>query len=114
LKANIRYKKQIQKLEGKDKEVHETLKHVQKQYVIKAKTDDCIGRYPDVSKRHVVLSYAEGTFGVNDLVKFNTILTRPPNPDALPQMCGRLARQGQKEDTLYLEYILLENTIEEA
>lgn len=75
---------------------------------------ECIGRYPDISKRHVVVSYTEGTYGLNDLVIFNTILTRPPNPDALPQMKGRLDRNGQKDSILYLEYILLKDTIEEA
>jgi hypothetical protein len=77
-------------------------------------SNDNIGRFPDISKRHVVLSYSEGTFGLNNLTIFDTILSRPPNPDLLPQMKGRLDRNGQKSNLLYLEYILIENTIEEA
>jgi len=77
-------------------------------------TSKNIGRYPDITKKHVVVSYSEGTYGLNDLVIFDTILTRPPNPDALPQMKGRLDRSGQKASILYLEYILIKNTIEEA
>ena len=73
-----------------------------------------VGRYPDISKNHVVLSYTEGTFGLNNLVIFDTILTRPPNPDILPQMKGRLDRTGQKSEILYIEYIIIKNTIEEA
>ena len=73
-----------------------------------------VSRYPDKSKRHVVLSYAEGTYGLNDLVIYNTIVSRVPNPDILPQCLGRLNRPGQKSDILYMEYIILENTIDEA
>jgi len=73
-----------------------------------------IGRYPDISKKHVVLTYAEGTYGLNDLIKYNTILTRPPEPDKLPQMKGRLDRYGQTEEQLKIEYIIIKNTIEEA
>ena len=78
-----------------------------------SKYDD-ISRYPDKTKKHIVLSYAEGTFGLNDLIKYNTIITRIPDPDKIPQMKGRLDRPGQTSNNLYLEYILLENTIEEA
>jgi hypothetical protein len=73
-----------------------------------------VGLYPDISKRHVVVSYANGTYGLNDLVGFNTLVTRPPEPDKLPQMKGRLDRPGQKCDKLTIDFILLENTIEEA
>ena len=73
-----------------------------------------IGRYPDISKQHVCVSYAEGTYGLNDLVVYDTLLTRPPEPDKLSQMKGRLDRPGQTSDILHLEYIILKNTIEEA
>ena len=73
-----------------------------------------IDRYPNKNKKHVAVSYAEGTFGLNDLTDFDTILTRPPNADFVPQMKGRLDRSGQKNDLLHLEYILLGNTVEEA
>lgn len=73
-----------------------------------------VTRYPDKTGQHVVLSYAEGTYGLNDLVIYNTIITRPPESDKLPQMKGRLDRPNQKSNNLYIEYILTENTIEEA
>ncbi len=73
-----------------------------------------VGLYPDISKKHVVVSYANGTYGLNDLVGFNRIISRPPEPDKLPQMKGRLDRPGQKEDKLGIYYLVLENTIEEA
>lgn len=72
-----------------------------------------VGRYPDITKTHVVVSYSEGTYGLNNLVIFDTILSRPPEPDKLPQMKGRLDRPGQKCDLLYLEYVLIKNTIED-
>ena len=73
-----------------------------------------VGLYPDISKHHVVVSYANGTYGLNDLVGFNHILSRPPEPDKLPQMKGRLDRPGQKSNDLAISYIILANTIEEA
>jgi hypothetical protein len=63
---------------------------------------------------HSVLSYSEGTYGLNDLVIYDTILMRPPEPDKLPQIKGRLDRPGQKNKHLTVQYILLKNTIEEA
>lgn len=75
---------------------------------------DGVSRYPDKTKRHVVMSYAEGTFGLNDLTLYDTIITRIPDPDKIPQMKGRLDRPGQNYNQLYLEYIMIENTIEEA
>ena len=79
-----------------------------------SKINDSIGRYPDKSKQHIVVSYTEGTYGLNDLIKYDTILTRPPEPDKLPQMKGRLDRPGQLNTNLNLEYILIKDTIEEA
>jgi hypothetical protein len=73
-----------------------------------------VSRYPDKSKRHVVLSYAEGTYGLNDLVIYNTMITRPYYPDKMKQMMGRLDRPNQKCNVLNMEYILIGNTIEEA
>ena len=71
-------------------------------------------RYPDKSGVHTVLSLSEGTYGLNDLVIYDTILMRPPEPDKLPQIKGRLDRPGQKSDDLRIRYILLKDTIEEA
>jgi len=73
-----------------------------------------VSRYPNKTKQHVVLSYAEGTYGLNDLVIYDTIITRPPDADKLPQMKGRLDRPNQKNSELYVEFLLFENTIEEA
>jgi len=73
-----------------------------------------ISRFPKVDGRHVVATTAEATYGVNTLVGCNAIIMRPPEPDKLPQMKGRLARPGQKAEELKLEYLLVEDTIEEA
>lgn len=73
-----------------------------------------VSRYPDKKKKHVVVSYAEGSYGLNDLVGYNCIITRVPEPNLVPQMKGRLDRKGQKDDVLEITYLLLENTIEEA
>lgn len=66
------------------------------------------------NKRHTVLSYAEGTFGLNSLTNHNVILTRPVEPDRIVQMKGRLDRMGQQEKILNIRYILIKDTIEEA
>lgn len=73
-----------------------------------------VSRFPELNKPHTVLSYSEGTFGLNCLVVFDTILTRPPYPDHVPQMCGRLDRPNQKAKILHMEYILIDHTIEEG
>jgi superfamily II DNA or RNA helicase len=73
-----------------------------------------VGLYPDITQTHVVVSYANGTYGLNDLVGFNHILSRPPEPDKLPQMKGRLDRPGQNLSDLAISYIIIANTIEEA
>ena len=41
-------------------------------------------------------------------------MSRPPEPDKLPQMKGRLDRPGQEKETLRLEYFLIEDTVEEG
>lgn len=66
------------------------------------------------SSKHVITTWAKGTYGLNHLVKYDTIITRPPPPDKLPQMKGRLDRPGQTKDVLKIIYFLWENTIEEA
>jgi len=73
-----------------------------------------VGRYPDISKRHVCASVAEAGYGVNELVICNIILCRPIHPDVLAQCKGRIDRPGQKDNKLKLELILLKDTIEEA
>lgn len=71
-----------------------------------------VGLYPDITKKHVVVSLAHGTYGLNDLVCYNQILCRPPEPDRLPQMKGRLDRPGQKENELIINYVIIDKTIE--
>jgi hypothetical protein len=69
---------------------------------------------PEGQKRHVVGTVAECGYGVNDLVICDAILCRPQNPDVLPQLKGRIDRPGQTKRDLHLEYLLVEDTIEEA
>jgi len=78
------------------------------------KTIQNVSRFPDITGQHVVISYTEGTYGLNNLIHLNTIVTRPPEPDKLPQMKGRLDRPGQLSDTLTIEYLYITNTIEDA
>lgn len=82
--------------------------------ILALSSNGCVTRYPDKTGKHVVVSYCEGTYGLNDLVRYNVLLTRPPEPDKIDQMKGRLDRPRQLNDVLQLEYILLENTVEEA
>jgi hypothetical protein len=69
--------------------------------------------YPEKSN-HCIVTYHAGTYGLNDLIIYNTIIMRPPTPDTLPQIKGRLDRPGNKYDKLYIEYVLIENTIDEG
>lgn len=77
-------------------------------------TIDNIGRYPDKTKQHIAITAHDGTYGLNDLVKYNCIVLKPPYNDLLPQMKGRLDRPGQAEDNLMIEFIIVKDTIEEA
>lgn len=72
-----------------------------------------IGIYPKKGK-HVIITVTNGTYGLNDLVEYNTIIMIPPAPDKIPQMKGRLDRPGQKATTLHMEYIVVKDTIEEG
>jgi len=71
------------------------------------------GFYPDISKNICVISKHKGTYGINNLIKYDTILMKPPEPDKLPQIKGRLDRPGQTSIKLFIEYILIEDTIDE-
>lgn len=73
-----------------------------------------VTRFPDVSGRHLAISYTEGTYGLNHLVYLDTIVTRFPEPDKLPQMKGRLDRPNQQNDKLKIEYIYIDETIDRA
>lgn len=69
--------------------------------------------YPDITKDICVISKHKGTYGINNLVKYNTILMKLPEPDKLPQMKGRLDRPGQMSEKLFIEYIIIADTIDE-
>jgi hypothetical protein len=71
--------------------------------------------YGAVNKtNNCIITLANGTYGLNDLVIYDTILMRPPEPDKLPQIRGRLDRPGQLSDNLYMEYFIVGDTIEEG
>jgi hypothetical protein len=67
--------------------------------------------YPQKGK-HCIVTYHDGTYGLNDLIYYDTIVMRPPTPDTLPQIKGRLDRHGQKNTELYIDYFVLRDTIE--
>lgn len=67
--------------------------------------------YP-IKSRHCITTYSDGTFGLNDLTDYDTIVMRPPVPDTIPQIKGRLDRPGQTKLTLHVEYFVLADTIE--
>ncbi len=69
--------------------------------------------YPKKGK-HCIVTYHNATFGINDLIEYTTIVMRPPMPDSLSQIKGRLARPGQKSMDLKIEYFVLKDTIEEG
>jgi hypothetical protein len=73
-----------------------------------------VSRYPEKSKKHVVVSISEGAYGLNDLVIYNCIICKPQNGDILPQMKGRLDRPNQTCKSLNIYFILAKDTIEEA
>jgi len=67
--------------------------------------------YPEKGE-HCIVTYHDGTYGLNDLIIYNTIVMRPPQSDKLPQIKGRLDRPGQIENDLFIEYFVLGDTIE--
>lgn len=67
--------------------------------------------YPTKSK-HCIVTFHDGTYGLNDLIIYNCIIMRPPQPDKLPQIKGRLDRPGNVHTELRIEYFLLKDTIE--
>ncbi|AGD92641.1 putative helicase [Megavirus lba] len=69
--------------------------------------------YPEKGQ-HCIVTYHNGTYGLNDLVIYDTIIMRPPNSDLLPQIKGRLDRFGQQSDNLRIEYFIFKDTIEEG
>lgn len=73
-----------------------------------------VTRFPDTSGKHLSISYTEGTYGLNNLIYLDTIVTRIPDPDKLPQMKGRLDRPNQKNDMLHIHYLYIDQTIDRA
>ncbi len=73
-----------------------------------------VSRFPDTSGKHLSVSFAEGTFGLNHLIYLNCMVTLIPDPDKLPQMKGRLDRPGQKTDKLFIEYVYVDQTIDQG
>ncbi len=73
-----------------------------------------VSRFPDISGKHLTVSVSEGSYGINNLIYLNTIISQLPNPDIIPQQKGRLDRPGQKNDILYIEYIYVNHTIDMA
>lgn len=72
-----------------------------------------ISIYPE-KKLHTIVTYNDGTYGLNDLIIYDTIIMRPPVPDKLPQIKGRLDRPGQLLEQLNIEYFVLKDTIDEG
>ena len=62
--------------------------------------------------RHIIATLSKAAVGVNDLVHFNTVIMRPPPPDLLPQIKGRLDRPGQQHTDLYMEYFMIDESID--
>lgn len=67
--------------------------------------------YPKLGT-HCIVTVHDGTYGLNDLIIYNVIIMRPPQPDLLPQIKGRLDRPGNKHNNLFIEYFVFENTID--
>jgi superfamily II DNA or RNA helicase len=105
------FKKQLSQLPSNRKAVIFTKSKTEADDIADSIND--VGRYPE-KKKHTVVSYSEGAYGLNDLVDFDTIIMRPPAPDILPQIKGRLDRHKQKNKELFIEYLIIKGTIEEA
>jgi hypothetical protein len=72
-----------------------------------------IGLYPNINYDVCIISIHSGSYGINNLTKYDTILLRPTEPDKIPQIKGRIDRPNQTSNNLYLEYIIIKDTIEE-
>ena len=79
---------------------------------LKNKVKNC-SFYPDIEKDVCIISKYKGTYGINNLVKYDTILMKPPESDKLPQMKGRLDRPKQMAKELFIEYLIIKDTIDE-
>ena len=73
-----------------------------------------VSRFPDISGKHVVTTFHEAGKGINNLVMLDTIVTRITDLDRLKQSTGRLDRYGQKANTLYIDYIYVDDSVDSA
>lgn len=64
------------------------------------------------STQSIIATINKASVGVNNLVHFDTIVLRPPAPDLLPQIKGRLDRPGQESTELNLRYFMIEDSID--
>ena len=69
--------------------------------------------YP-VKGKHTIVTLNDGTYGLNDLVIYDTIVMKIPAPDKLVQIKGRLDRPGQKAQDLHIEYFIFKDTVDEG
>ncbi len=66
-----------------------------------------------INKNICVISKYRGTYGINNLVGYDTIVLRPIESDKIPQIKGRLDRPGQKSKNLEINFIIVNKSIEE-
>jgi hypothetical protein len=66
-----------------------------------------------INKNICVISKYKGTYGINNLVSYDTIVLRPVESDKIPQIKGRLDRPGQKAKSLEINFVIINGSIEE-
>lgn len=81
--------------------------------LLKDKKHPKICFYPDISKNICCINIHKGSHGINNLIKYDTILSKPVTNDIEIQMKGRLDRGNNEHNKLYLIYIVISDTIME-
>jgi hypothetical protein len=66
-----------------------------------------------INKNICVISKYKGTYGINNLINYDTIVLRPIESDKIPQIKGRLDRPGQKAKSLEINFVIINGSIEE-
>lgn len=66
-----------------------------------------------INKNICVISKYRGTYGINNLTGYDTIVLRPIESDKIPQIKGRLDRPGQKAKKLEINFVIINKTVEE-
>lgn len=61
---------------------------------------------------NIIANINDVALGVNNLVHFDTLILRPPCPDLVPQIKGRLDRPGQTNNYLNIHYFMIDKSIE--